>query len=377
MDGRMGLGPWLDIFRVRGYFDVITQLRDAARQAGEDARFVGSVRRSLVKLPFERESHDGAPVWTGRVRRRRLRRARLGIVATGGSGALASLVGVLKACDELGVEPAAMSFASGAALFAYPIAAGKTPDEVAEFVLGLDPRDLVDPDWMGMATLVPKLGRGFAGLLHGERVEQVYRDFLGRVTLGELRIPSYLPAWNIERNQLEYLGPKSHPKLEVATAVRIAVSLPLFFAPVAWRDGSWCDGAIVDIFPATSLLDEEEPFEAVLGVNCFYPPEFRGDDATGWKARTWSVLDIADQVMSSQHLQLAREHLRRLRAEAGTVMMIEPVPYTVVRRTGLYGQFLDRSRWPEFMRSGRRLAAAALSAHLAAPARRVRAASAR
>ena len=366
MDGRIGLGPWLDIFRVRGYFDVITQLRDAARQAREDAAFVSSVRRSLARLPFEHASPDGRPVWTGRLRARRLRRARLGLVATGGSGALASLVGVLKACEELGIQPAAMSFASGAALFAYPIAAGKTPDEVAEFVLGLDPTDWVDPDWMGLATIVPKLGRGFAGILRGERVEKVYREFLGDMTLGELRIPSYLPAWNVERNQLEYLGPTTHPDLQVATAVRIGVSLPLFFEPVEWRGGSWCDGAIVDIFPVAPLLDVEKRLDAVLGVNCFYPPEFMGDDATGWKGRTWSVLDIADQVMSSQHLQLAREHLRRLRAEVRTVMMIQPVAYTVVRRTGLYQQFLDRSGWRDFMRSGRSQAAAALTEQLAA-----------
>ncbi|HET9780536.1 MAG TPA: patatin-like phospholipase family protein [Candidatus Dormibacteraeota bacterium] len=365
MDGRVGLGPWLDIFRVRGYFDAITQLRDVARQAKEDATFIGSVRRSVLKLPFEHPQDDGLPLWTGRPRRRALRRARLGIVATGGSGALASLVGVVKACEELGVEPAAMSFASGAALFAYPIAAGKTPDQVAEFVLELDPTDWVDPDWAGVATIVPKLGRGFSGIIRGERVEKVYREFLGGVTLGDLRIPTYLPAWNVERNQLEYLNAATYPDLEVAKAVRIAVSLPLFFEPVAWRGGSWCDGAVVDIFPVTPLLDEEKPFDAVLAVNCFYPPEFRGEDATGWKSRTWSVVDLADQVMSSQHLQLAREHLRRLRNEVGTVLMIEPVPYTVVRRTGLYEQFIDRSGWRDFMRSGRRQAAAALSSHLA------------
>jgi hypothetical protein len=30
------------------------------------------------------------------------------------------------------------------------------------------------------------------------------------------------------------------------------------------------------------------------------------------------------------------------------------VPYSVVRGVGFYRQFLDRSDWPEFMRSGRK-----------------------
>lgn len=99
----------------------------------------------------------------------------------------------------------------------------------------------------------------------------------------------------------------------------------------------------------------------MLAVNCFYPPEFSGEDAAGWKGRRWSVLDIADQVVTAQHLQLAREHLRRLRAEVGTVMMIDPVPYRIVRRTGFYAQFVDRADWPGFMRSGRRAALDAIT----------------
>lgn len=372
MGRQAGLGPWLDIFRVRGYFGAMTQLRDLARQAREDVRFVDAVRRSLVSLPGEDGAHEVGAIWPAGAAQARPRHVRLGLVASGGSGALSSLLGVLKACEELKIMPAVMSFASGAALFAYPVAAGKTPQEVADFVLGVDPSGWVDPDWLGMATLLPKQGRGFGGMLRGDRLEKTYRDFLGDVTLGELRIPSYNPVWNIERNRLEYVGSKTHPRLEVAKAVRMAVALPLFFDPVKWNGGYWCDGATVDIFPVSPVLDLEPPCQAVLGVNCFYPPEFRGEDATGWKGRRWSVLDIADQVMTAQHIQLARENLRRLRAEVGTVMMINPVPYAVVRRTGLYFQFLDRSAWPAFMRSGRRAALAALAARPRAGSKRAR-----
>jgi hypothetical protein len=76
------------------------------------------------------------------------------------------------------------------------------------------------------------------------------------------------------------------------------------------------------------------------------------------------MLDIADQVVTAQHVQLARENLRRLRAEVGTVMMIDPVPYELVRRAGFYAQFLDHSKWPEFMRAGRLAALVVLRHHL-------------
>jgi NTE family protein len=136
---------------------------------------------------------------------------------------------------------------------------------------------------------------------------------------------------------------------------------------VRWRGGSWCDGAIVDILPVHPILDLEPPCDAVLAVNCFYPPGFAGEDAGGWQGRQWSVLDIADQVVTAQHLEIARKNLRRLRAEVRTVMMIDPVPYGVVRRAGFYTQFLDRSAWPEFMRSGRLAALSALRKGLRKP----------
>jgi len=357
-----GIGELIDIFRVREYFGGITQLRDLARRVRDDAAFVGEVRRALAKLPTDQPPPRlSQPLWPKATRRARVRRGRLGIAATGGSGALACLVGVFKACEELGVHPSALSFASGAALFAFPIAAGMAPDDVAKVLLAQDPSEWLDPDWTALATILPKRGRGFSGIIKGERLESSFTRLLGPMKLKDLRIPAYAPVWNIERNRLEYIGPRTHPELKVARAIRMAVSLPLFFDPVRWRGGSWNDGAVVDIFPVHPLLDIEPHCDAVLAVNCFYPPGFAGENAEGWNKRSWSVVDIADQVVTAQHLQLARENLRRLRAEVKTVTMIEPVPYRLVRRTGFYSQFLDRSQWPDFMRWGRRATLKALS----------------
>ncbi len=364
------LGELIDVFRVREYFGVATQLRDLARRAGEDATFLAQVRRAMLPLPGEWPGPPPRLDWHGPARRLGRSPGRLAIAATGGSGALASLIGVVKACDELGTPPSVMSFASGAALFAFPMAAGKAPEEVAEFVLGAAPSSWIDTDWRSLLTLLPRQGRGFAGLLRGDRIEASFAELLGDMRLGELRIPAYSPVWNIERNELEYIGPRTHPDLEVARAIRMSVSLPLFFEPVPWRGGGWNDGAIVDIFPVRPLLDIEPACDAVLAVNCFHPHEFAGENASGWKERRWSVMDIADQVVTAQHLQLAREHLARLRHEVPKVVMIDPVPYRRVRRAGFYAEFLDRSAWTEFMNLGRRATLEAMGAAFDGVARR-------
>ena len=368
------LGSALDIFRLRQYFDMAVRARQVAAAVREDAGFVDLVRRAVVPLPFDRPRPVDRHPFAGchGPARPELAGLRIGIVATGGSGALASVVGVARALEEAGLRPAVISACSGSALFALPLAAGIPAAEVADFVLGITPADYVDVDWGRLARLVPTAARGFAGIVRGERLERSYRRLLGDMTLGELPIPAYAPVWNVEHNRTEYLGPRTHPELRVARAVRMAVSLPLFFDPVALDGGSWCDGGIVDIFPVHPVLDIEPACDLFLAVNGFYPPGFAGEDATGWRARRLSILDIASQVRTSQQAQLARENLARLRAGA-EVHLLEPVSFEVVKGLGFYREFLDSARWPQYMRQGRAAAAAALAG--AALTRRRRSAS--
>ena len=109
---------------------------------------------------------------------------RLALMATGGSGALASVVGAARALEEAGVRPAVISLCSGSALFGFPVAAGVPAAEVAEFLLAFGPEDYVDIDWRKLGSLVPTAGRGFAGVIRGERIESTYRRLLGNMTLG-------------------------------------------------------------------------------------------------------------------------------------------------------------------------------------------------
>ena len=349
---RSPLDVALDVFRMRQYFDVVVRARDVASAATRDLRFVRTVRRGLLPLPFDRRgpasrvfdqpSEPTAPGLEGRV----------AVVTTGGSGALASLVGVARALEETGTPVSVYSVCSGAALFGFPLGAGMSPEEVAELTASMVPREYVDPGWRQLALLVPTLGRGWAGLLRGDRLESFYRRHLGDLTLGQLAVPTYAPIWNVEHNRLDYLGPRTYPDLPVARAIRMAVSLPLFVQPVTLDGLSWCDGGIVDIFPVHPVLDIEPPVAHAIAVNGFYPHDFEGEDATGWERRPLSIVSAAAQVRTSQQVQLARENIARLRAAADTVL-VEPVPYQKVAGTGFYEQFLDTAEWPEFMRAGR------------------------
>jgi hypothetical protein len=105
----------------------------------------------------------------------------------------------------------------------------------------------------------------------------------------------------------------------------------------------------VSIFPARPLLEFEEPLDLVIGVNCYYRENFIGHDVTGWRNRPWAILRASGQLRSAIHLELAREQMRLL---GPRLKMLHPVPHTEVRGTKFYESFLDRSRWPAYMRAG-------------------------
>jgi len=365
------LGSVIDVFRLRQYFNLITRTREIVDGVREDAGFVNDARRAMVTFPFEkRPSVDLGPFPAPRpLKLSALEGRRLALLATGGSGALASVVGAARTLEEAGLRPAVISVCSGSSLFGFPIAAGIPADEVAAFAIGLRPEHYVDLDWRKLASLVPTGAKGFAGIVKGERIEETYRGLLGDMTLREMPIPAYAPVWNIEENRVEYIGPRTHPDLLVARAVRMAIALPLFIKPVELDGGFWCDGGTVDIFPVTPLLDIEDPCEVVLAINGFYPPRFVGENATGWQERRNSILYVASQVRTCQQIELARANLRRLE-DTSEVTMIEPVPYEKVRGAGFYRQFLSTRDWCSFMQAGRSESRRALSAAYGALASR-------
>lgn len=354
------LSSLIDIFKIRQGFNALTGLIQLAAGIGDDQQFVATLRRAVLPLPSDPHSVAEDPFPPLRPSEiTALSGRRLALMATGGSGALASVVGVARAMEESGLRPDVISTCSGSALFGFPLGAGLTAGEAATFLLSLTARDYVDIDWLGLAKVVPTLGRGFAGAVKGDALEATYRRLLGDMTLGELEIPTYAPIWNIEENRVDFLGPRTYPDLAVARAIRLAVTIPLFIDPVPLEGKHWCDGGIVDIFPVRPVLDLEPPPDLVLGVNGFYPPDFAGEDVSGWRDKPMSIVHAAGQLGTCQQIELARANLARLRA-AAEVHMIDPVPYQKVRGVGFYRQFLDNSEWAAFMRAGRELALAAL-----------------
>jgi NTE family protein len=324
--------------------------RSAIADLREDLSFARTLWRTLRPGP-----RGGAPRLEGPVfpplrpwAAPELAGKRIAVVASGGSGATAALVGVRRAFEEAGLEPVLISACSGATLFASLWACGLTSDEIARFWLDLPTRGYVDPSWRDLARAVPRSLRGWSGLLRGEAIEASYRDRLGDVTLADTKIPLAAVVWNIDRNRVEFLSRHTRPTLSIAKAARIAISIPIMVQPVHLGDAWYGDGGIVDIFPIAPLADEQ-PIDHVIGTNTYLPERFEGEWVPDWYQRSFSVLRASGQLRYALYVAHAREHMRAL---GDRLELLHPVPYEEVRGAKFYESFLDRREWPRYMRLG-------------------------
>ncbi len=342
---------------LRTVFAGLSVARDLVREVREDGAFVRRLRRAFLRMPFERETLLPAEAFAKLepFQVPALEGKRIAIVASGGSGATASLVGVQRAFEEAGLVPSAISACSGAVLFASLWACGLDAAAVARFWLTLPQKGYLDPDWRRLLRAGTTAFRGWGGVMSGDALEHSFRSVVGDRRLGETRIPFSAVVWNIDLNRVEYIGTRSTPELPVAVAARVGISIPIFVEPVRIGPHLYGDGGVVDIFPVRPILDEQP--DVILGLNCYLPEGFAGEDLSGWRDRTFAILRASEQLRWSGMLALAREQAR-LAGER--LLLLHPVPYVEVRGAQFYETFFDRSSWPSFMLAGRATAREAL-----------------
>lgn len=349
-------------------YNVLTapgRLRDAAlvAKATLDPSFLWRLRRTVLPLPLiDREPapadlsglfppHEARPVPA-------LAGQRIGLVAGGGSGGCVSLIGVRRAFEEAGLEPALISSCSGGTLWGAMWAAGLSAEEMAEFCLNWRLEDYLDIQWAKIPGFVASAFKGFTGLTKGEAIQRTFDERFGDLTARDLSIPLSSVVYDLDRGGVEYFGTDTQPQLTIGQLVRIAIALPLIMEAVEVDGHLYVDGGVVDLLPTEPLL-ADGAIDHVIAVNVMLPPQLEPIDLTGWQHRVGGLLDVARQAEQGFQLELAR---RSRREWEGRFTIIDAADHLLLRGPSFYDLFLDRSRWPELIQHGYRQATAALNA---------------
>jgi NTE family protein len=355
----MALDDRLDLFAIKRQFERGTELIGLGELAS-DLGFLRRARRALLPLPlvdrFEEIDTDRLfPAFETRPLPA-LQGRRVALVASGGGGAAVALVGVARALEEAGIEPAEIIGCSGGAIWGSMWASGMSAQEMADFSLRWKPEDYLDIQWLGLPRFALSALRGFTGIAKGEAIERLFDERVRGMRCGETPVPIKTIVFNMDLGRVEYFGTTETPDLTIGHLVRVAIALPLFIESVRVGDHLYVDGGIIEVWPAQPVL-EEGAIDHVIGVNLMLPEGFEPKDITGWPDRIGGLFEASRQLQQGYHLELAQRARRKL---GERLTLIDPVDYSELHGTSFYDLFLDRGHWPRLIRQGYEAATAAL-----------------
>lgn len=194
-----------------------------------------------------------------------------GIALAGGGIRGAAHVGVLLALEENGLCPESVAGTSAGGIVAGLYAAGLSAARMKKMVLELSGAgaSFFDPDFSGLATLIPDLlirrTSGFSGLLKGNRMESyLYRLTEGKF-LSESEMRVVIPCVDLFSgdtvactNTLRGVRPLRRvrwtDRMRFSEAMRATASLPAVFRPKFIDHMCLVDGGVTDVLPVDLLV---------------------------------------------------------------------------------------------------------------------------
>ena len=221
------------------------------------------------------------------------------LVFEGGGVKGIALVGAFSVLEKRGYEPQNMAGASAGAIVAALIAAGYGADELKEIIANLDYdrfKDEAIEDRFPMGKILSVLKD--LGIYEGDAFEEWMRGLLearGVRTFGDLvrredvelkyRYKLQVIASDVTERRLLVLprdalklGIEDPDDIDVARAVRMSMSIPIFFEPVRFTNPKTkeehiiVDGGMLSNFPVW-LFDAEEPQWPTIGMKLTRKPE--------------------------------------------------------------------------------------------------------
>lgn len=137
-------------------------------------------------------------------------------------------LGVVRALEQAGLKPSALTGASSGALVAGCYAAGVALDDMAELFWGLQRRDFWDP----------ALGWGF---LKGDKFRQLLRDVLPVHRCEQCPLPLRLSVYNATRKQTQIWQSG-----DLVDGIYASCAVPLLFHPYTHLGDKLIDGGVKD-----------------------------------------------------------------------------------------------------------------------------------
>lgn len=190
------------------------------------------------------------------------------IVLSGGGLKGLAIIGFMRALKECNMKPQAISGASIGAIIGTMMSIGYTYNELYEFIEYFNYDEVCDfeiSDFMEEGGI--ETGNKITKLLQAMIKNKLHKYC---ITFEEhyacTNVWLVINASCLNTQSCEYFSYKTHPKMYIHDALRMTLSLPLWFKPVHYNDSLYVDGGLLDNFPIKPFIDAFIPKEEIIGV---------------------------------------------------------------------------------------------------------------
>ena len=260
---------------------------------------------------------------------------RVAIVLSAGYFGFFAHAGFMLAVEELGIDYCAISGSSAGAVVAAMHASGIPASEIIELLVSVRRKDLWDSTGVGgILRALVKRGRGWTGLLRGERFEERLNHQLRVSTFEECRRPLYITALNLTRGVEEtfYSG-------TIADKVRASCSYPFLMSSKAIDGNEYWDGGFLTKIPLETMIEKEKPDRLII----HYLP--MRDEETNPKERRWSAVALMERALNISRKEIERRRLEALGEMRDKITWVEPTVPRVTPKTLSGGEAAARAAY--------------------------------
>lgn len=148
---------------------------------------------------------------------------------------------MLGAVSNINFEYDEIAGSSAGAIIGMCLACGKTVDEIKEWSLGLNLKELSKMNLKAFLTNY--------GLIAHAPIKKVLTDFVGNPKFKDLTKKLHVSSFCVNTTSTDYFSVDTHPNMHVVDAVCMSMSVPFLFESVKHNDMLYVDGGTVEQLP--------------------------------------------------------------------------------------------------------------------------------
>ncbi|MEN6461051.1 MAG: patatin-like phospholipase family protein [Syntrophomonas sp.] len=205
---------------------------------------------------------------------------KLGLALGGGGLKGLAHIGVLQILYDNHIPVNSVSGTSSGSIVAALMAAGISPYEMEEIVLGLKKKDYIDYDIRGifryvLSLVLPGVKGHLDGIIRGCKLEKLVYQLTRGQKLNDLNMPMAIIACNIDTGQEVIFTNRDIPigdqelvvinNAFISEAVRASISIPATFIPKYFAGMQMVDGGVKDVVPV--FVQKNLGAEYIMAVN--------------------------------------------------------------------------------------------------------------